>query len=546
MSVCRLGYALGLIVFLLAPLVMPFRETLAPEAWQWSADDAARLAQLAGNTLGLTAGTVACATPIGLALAVLLFRTSFFGRRFFLYLLTLLLFVPLPVLVSSWQGFFGSDGFLPSQFWHNAEGRPWVSGLGAAIWIHTMAAVPWVSFIVGIGLTWVEPELEEEAAQSVGPWRVLLRVTLPRVRASIVAAMVFVALQTAGEVSVTEMMQVGTLAEEARAQFERADRSGLARTLLLALPALMLTWTALGMLAMRLERSLSPLVPSARAHRTLEPGPAWLRFLIGWALLIALMAPLASLVWKVGLDSAPPHWDADTARHFLYAEALVNGPTMLQSVGTALVAGIAIGFLALVGCWLAREARWLRALLFGVSIGAWVMPASVVGIGLKEWIQILVEVWPAGPHADALYFAPSPLPVIWAHVLRILPIAIVFLWPVVRLVPNELFEEARLSGAGTWTEFRHVVWPMTRYATAVTALAASALCVGEIAVSGRVETAGWRMFMGVLFNRMHTGADNTVAALSLLLIATITTVIAVTVALSATYRRLARRIVLFP
>ena len=62
---------------------------------------------------------------------------------------------------------------------------------------------------------------------------------------------------------------------------------------------------------------------------------------------------------------------------------------------------------------------------------------------------------------------------------------------------------------------------MTRRAALVTAVAASALCLGEIAASGRVETAGWRTFMSVLFNRMHTGADNTVAALSLLLLATV-------------------------
>ncbi|HZZ80092.1 MAG TPA: hypothetical protein VFE62_16380 [Gemmataceae bacterium] len=521
MSVCRVAYAFGLVLFLLAPLALPFREVVQPEAWRWSSDDVARITALAANTLGLAAGTVACATPLGLGLAVLLFRTAFLGRRFLLFLLALMLFVPLPVLVSSWQGFFGPDGFLPSAFWHNAAGRPWVSGLGAAIWIHTMWAVPWIAFIVGVGLTWVEPELEEEAAQSIGPWRVLLGVTLPRVRASIVAAAVFVALQTAGEVSVTEMMQVGTLAEETRAQFERADRSGLARTLLLALPALLVVWTTLGLLAMRLERTLPPLVPSARELRPLILGPAWLRFAIGVMVIFALAAPLASLAWKLGLDSVPPRWDAETARHFLHSEAIVNGLTMLQSVGTALVTGLLIAVLALIGCWLARDARWLRGFLFAIAVWAWVMPASVVGIGLKELIQLLVEAWPTGPLTDALYFAPSPLPVMWAQVLRMLPIAIVFLWPVTRLMPSELFEEARLTGASVWTEFLLVVWPMTRRAMAVTALAASALCVGEIAVSGRVETAGWRMFMGVLFNRMHTGADNTVAALSLLLLATV-------------------------
>jgi len=149
---CRRIYAYGLVCLVLAPLLTPFAETLDAAAWQWSADDARRLWHLSLNTLALTAGAVAGTLPFGVGLAVLLFRTSFFGRRFLHFLLAILLFVPLPVLVSSWQGFFGSDGFLPSGFWRNAEGRPWVSGLGAAIWIHSMAAVPWVVFIVGLGL----------------------------------------------------------------------------------------------------------------------------------------------------------------------------------------------------------------------------------------------------------------------------------------------------------------------------------------------------------------------------------------------------------
>ena len=63
--------------------------------------------------------------------------------------------------------------------------RDATTGLGAAIWIHTLAAISWVTFIVGVGLTWGEPELEEEAAQVVNSWRVLTFVTLPHARARV-------------------------------------------------------------------------------------------------------------------------------------------------------------------------------------------------------------------------------------------------------------------------------------------------------------------------------------------------------------------------
>src|SRR5262245_14725293 len=98
MTVWRVVYALGLLVFVAAPVFLPFHAIGAASTWTWSEDDATRLQTLGGNTLKLTAATVALALPLGLAVAVLLFRTTFPGRRFFIALLAVALFVPLPVI----------------------------------------------------------------------------------------------------------------------------------------------------------------------------------------------------------------------------------------------------------------------------------------------------------------------------------------------------------------------------------------------------------------------------------------------------------------
>ncbi len=42
--------------------------------------------------------------------------------------------------------------------------QPWLAGWRAAVWVHTLAAVPWVVLMVGAGLLAVEAELEEDAA----------------------------------------------------------------------------------------------------------------------------------------------------------------------------------------------------------------------------------------------------------------------------------------------------------------------------------------------------------------------------------------------
>ena len=269
MNGCRVVYALGLLGFVAVPLLMPFDGLLHEAAWAWTAEDVDRLLHLGLNTFALTGATIALALPAGVALAALLFRTSCFGRPLLLFLLAFSLFVPLPMVVSSWQALLGADGL---GFWRSTA-RVWATGLGPAIWIHAVAAVPWVAFIVGLGLTWVEPELEEEAAQSVGPWRVLLWVTLPRARSSIAAAALFVILQTASETNVTDIMLVPTLADEMRTQFVAGNRSALARTLVLALPGLLLTWGTVLAVLSHLEKRLPPLAPPYRGQRPLEIGP---------------------------------------------------------------------------------------------------------------------------------------------------------------------------------------------------------------------------------------------------------------------------------
>src|SRR5207245_283698 len=117
------------------------------------------------------------------------------------------LFVPLPLFASAWLGALTAGNWLPAA-------APWGERMVIAVWVHAAAAFPWVVLIVGHGLQWVEPEMEEDALTAAGPLRVLERVTLPRCRAVIVAAGFWVAWQCATEITVTDKMDIRTFAEE--------------------------------------------------------------------------------------------------------------------------------------------------------------------------------------------------------------------------------------------------------------------------------------------------------------------------------------------
>ncbi len=133
-------------------------------------------------------------------------------------------FVPLPLHATAWLGALGNAGRA------QAFGvRPILVGLVGAAVVHALAALPWVVLIVGVGLCAVEPELEESALLDYGPVGVLLRVTLRRALGAIAAAALAVAVLTAGDMTVTDLLQIRTYAEEAYLAIQpgtRARRSG--------------------------------------------------------------------------------------------------------------------------------------------------------------------------------------------------------------------------------------------------------------------------------------------------------------------------------
>src|SRR5437879_3687229 len=100
----RLGIGSALLLAVVLPLLYPFVEISGwrPLALEWS--ELPRLGLLSVQSLLLVAGTLALALPFGVLLAILLFRTDLPLRQPVLFATILLLFIPVPVQVSAWQG----------------------------------------------------------------------------------------------------------------------------------------------------------------------------------------------------------------------------------------------------------------------------------------------------------------------------------------------------------------------------------------------------------------------------------------------------------
>jgi iron(III) transport system permease protein len=514
------------------PLLMPFAGLVAePTAWSaWR--DAPRFFELARTTAGLVAGVLVIDMPLGILLAVLLYRSNLPGRMFLRQVVVLSLFVPLPLLTSAWQAALGSGGWLGPV---NA-GWPWTTGLRAAIWIHAAAGLPWIVWLIGQGLCWVEPEAEEDARLAAGPWRVLMRVTLPRARGAILAAVAWVALLTAHEITVTDMTQVRTFAEEVYTQFVLPDPGaglgpdvGVARAVAITLPGTAIVALVLGVAVWRWERVVPPLgsAPDPRPLIVLGPMRGFAAGGVMTVIGLFFAVPVGSLAWKLGLHGYPEEWSAVTAEQYLALAARAHAGLIAGSLVAAATSGLLASALALLGCWLARDSRAIRILLTAVVALAWATPGPVVGAGLKSAIERLVDleerVIEHGPIRELLYNGPSSLPVIWADVIRFFPCAVALLWPAVRLVPSAITDTARVDGARPAWELRHAVWPLTAAAAGRAAVAVGVLALGELSASKLVATPGDQgfgaTFAHIVWARMHYGVGNHLAAMCLLLLA---------------------------
>jgi ABC-type Fe3+ transport system permease subunit len=148
------------------------------------------------------------------------------------------------------------------------------------------------------------------------------------------------------------------------------------------------------------------------------------------------------------------------------------------------------------------------------------MPGPVLGLGMKAAIDlVLTASGSPGWLERALWGGRSYLPVLWVDVVRLLPCAVAVLWPVVRLLPDELLDAARVDGARPWQELALVVWPNCARACLRAAVAVPVLSLGELSAGMLASTPGAPTFAQVVFERLHYGVTPDLAARCLLLLA---------------------------
>jgi putative spermidine/putrescine transport system permease protein len=146
--------------------------------WYRAILDRSQFAAALRLSLILAACTGAISGCLGLLAAVGLHRARFAGRDVVVQFLNVPLVVPAVVLGIALLQWYARIGLF--------------SGVARLLFAHVVITVPFVARLVLAGLAGSDPALERAASGlGAGPLRILLRVTLPRIRLPLLAGVIF-------------------------------------------------------------------------------------------------------------------------------------------------------------------------------------------------------------------------------------------------------------------------------------------------------------------------------------------------------------------
>jgi iron(III) transport system permease protein len=466
-------------------------------------------------SFALAAGSAAIAIAFGLPLAIGLTRIRIAARSLAALVVALLLLAPLYVHLAGWDAFGGALGW----FGRSAPHSP-LSGLFSSIWVHGLAAVPWSTVLIAVGLAQI-PRREEELALLDAPaLRMFMRIILPRLAPWIALGGAMAAITSWQDMTVTNVYLVPTVTEGI---YNRLAIAGDAfNSTVYPLPALVVFAGLLGMGVVLAQRLLTADFPATglQPRNWPVPGakPIWTALV--W-LLVSFLAgvPLAVLIWRAGLklgfdgERLTQDWSLPTFTAALGHTASTMDLDFLWTGVAALGTALLTTILAIVLAWWARTGGWKFAvLLVGITV-LLATPGPLVGVVV---IRLLNN--PAIPGFTWLYDRTVAAPVL-AQTARALPVALLIAWQAIARFDCRQQEAAALDGYGPWQVLWRIILPQRWRAIVAMAGVAAAISVGDVTCSLLVLPAGMDTVARRLFGMIHSGVDDQVAAACLLVMA---------------------------
>lgn len=369
--------------------------------------------------------------------------------------------------------------------------------------ISGLAKTPLAVLLGGIGLWGLRPELENAAWLDTHRRGVLWHVALRHLARSMLFAASIVFALCLGEIAVTDLVGVRTLAEEAYTQFQLTLNPGAAAVAgLLVFVPLLVPW---GIVLAGATRGAGAAEEPVYAEESavFRGAPRAVRFAArGWV--------VAALVLVMGV----PVWDllraVESPGQLARALGLILpefGYSAVLAVGASALA-VAAGF-PLV--YFTRRSR-TGAVVSAIALGGLFVPGAVLGIALVKLLN-------RGGWPGLVYHHPSVL--VLAQFLRFFPLTLLLLWVFLRNVPSQYRDMAVTDGLSRTQALRYVHIPVCARPLLLSFGITWLWCLGEIDASIIVCPPGLTTLPIRIFTMVHYGVYSQVAAACLLLMGVI-------------------------
>ena len=478
---------------------------------------------VAGRTLWLGFAASLIAIPLGSLIAWICTGRGFISKTLLLTCIALLM-VPMFIHVSAWDAAFGKLGWLTSS--QGSVLKPLISGWTAAIWIHGVAAAPQVALILLLGLTTGNRVFEEQALLDTSPAGVFWHVTFKRIWPLLVLCLLWIVVSCAREIAVTDIYQIGTLAEQIYLGYslginsiagtwspsQLAEAGSLGPRLTISIIAwLALVGLFLFLRLTSLEFQSNQIRPSTNSRTSLVQSATG--FLI---LILLVVVPISNVIvracfYVAPIDGVPTQgYSIDQMFNAVRNSSVDYQQEFIWSTLISLVAAtLIVGFATLISSAARRSKFWQFLFAFSLAVTC-ALPGPYIGTFLSSLFSNLEN----GGFVHWLYNYTIAAPVI-ANLIFCWPVGALVTWFVFRKIPEDALESATLDGAGPIKRFLTFGLAGNWQAIVGCWLLSFAFSFGELSASHIVRPAGMDTVPRKMLGDLHAGVNEMTAGITI-------------------------------
>ena len=486
---------------------------------------------LAMRTFGLGFCAFGIALPLGVLTAWACTGKGWVSRIVLLGTVASL-FIPMFIHVSAWDAAFGKLGWLTS-----VQGQilvPLIPGWWAASWIHGIAASSQVAIIFLVGLSFGGRIFEEQALLDTSSLRVFWSVTVVRLWPLGVLAFLWVVVSCSREIAVTDLYQIGTLAEQIYLGYSLGGNpvgvavleggfGGVSFGLTLSLLAVLV---ALSMVLFFAMTQMEYEAGVFRAVRTNRSGVV--KNLAGVGLIvITFLIPIGNVVLRACFYVRPIEGVPTQGYSLVQCFSAIRRACFdyqdefIWSAIIALVSATMILFLATLVSAVGRRLGWIQVLFASTLAISFALPGPLLGMAIASATGTLEGPWFVWLF-NYTVFAP-----VLANFIFCWPLGALVVWFVFRKIPEDALESAHVEGAGKLTRYLLLGIKANWLPLLGCWLITFACCFGELSASQIVRPAGMDTVPRKMLGDLHAGVNELTAGITIVIVLVIVGISAV-------------------